>query len=33
MGNWFTGRLGGLAVYREALSAEAVAGLFAACGV
>lgn len=33
MGNWFTGRLGGLAVYREALSAEAVAGLFAKRGV
>lgn len=30
MGNWFTGRLGGLAVYREALSEEAVAWLHAA---
>jgi hypothetical protein len=30
MGNWFTGRLGGLAVYREALSEEAMAWLHAA---
>ncbi len=30
MGNWFTGRLGGLAVYDEALNEGAVAGLFAA---
>lgn len=33
MGNWFTGRLGGLAVYDEALSEEAMAGLWARRGV
>lgn len=30
MGNWFTGRLGGLAVYREALAEAQVAALHAA---
>jgi hypothetical protein len=29
MGNWFTGRLGGLAIYDGALNEETVAGLWA----
>lgn len=33
MGNWFTGRLGGLAVYDEALTERQLAGLFARLGV